>query len=134
MKRAKRSILATALATAMMLAGSLPGSALAAAEGITINERPQEVAMFFDGVIARPALVGMTVVGTGLFAMMLPFSALGGNTHESAEHLVLTPARAAFIRCLGCTPRQHDRLMGEKELERSRREAMQSSELTHAAQ
>ena len=134
MKRAKRPLLASALATAMMLAGSLPGSALAERQGITINERPQEVAMFFDGIIARPALIGATLVGTGLFALTLPFSALGGNTNEAAEHLVKVPARSAFLRCMGCTPAQHERLKGEKELERSRRQAAQNAELSQTEQ
>lgn len=122
MKRAKRSILATALATAMMLAGSLPGSALAAKEGITINERPQEIAMLVDTVFARPTLVLSTVIGTGLFAATLPFSVLGGNVGEAAHSLIKVPATAAFLRCLGCTPNQHERLRGEKELERQRRD------------
>ena len=134
MKRAKRPLLASALATAMMLAGSLPGSALAARQGVTINERPQEVAMFFDGVLVRPAMIGFTVLGTGLFAITLPFSALGGNTNESAEHLIKVPARSAFMRCMGCTPAQHERLMGEKELEKSRRKAAQSAELSQTEQ
>ena len=128
MKRATRPLQAIALAIAMMLAGTMPGSALAR-EGVTINERPQEVAMFFDSVFARPALILSTVIGTGLFAATLPFSVLGGNVGEAANHLVKVPATSAFLRCLGCTPAQHERLKGEKQLERSRRETAERAEV-----
>jgi hypothetical protein len=44
----------------------------------------------------------------------LPVSLLGGNEDEAAEKLVKAPARSTFLRCLGCTPAQHDQLMAEK--------------------
>jgi len=54
-------------------------------------------------VIARPLLIGATVIGAGLFVVSLPFSALGGNVAEAGQALVVEPGKAAFVRCLGCT-------------------------------
>ena len=34
---------------------------------------------------------------------VLPFSLLGGNADEAGEVLVMGPAKATFVRCLGCT-------------------------------
>ena len=66
-------------------------------------ERPTALAMAGDLVIARPALLSMTVVGIAGFVVSLPFSALGGNVVDSAETLVTGPGKATFWRCLGCT-------------------------------
>ncbi len=66
-------------------------------------DAPAGYAMFGDLVIARPLLIGATLLGTAAFIVSLPFSALGGNVKEAGEALVLTPGREAFVRCLGCT-------------------------------
>ncbi|MFD1260320.1 multidrug transporter [Entomomonas asaccharolytica] len=64
---------------------------------------PPAYAMIGDLVIARPLGAVMTVIGTGVFLVTLPFSALGGNVGEAADALVAEPARLTFARCLGCT-------------------------------
>lgn len=64
---------------------------------------PPAYAMVGDLVIARPFAIAATIVGTGVFVISLPFTALGGNVPEAADALVGTPAREAFARCLGCT-------------------------------
>jgi hypothetical protein len=46
----------------------------------------------------------------------LPFSLLGGNPGEAAEVLVMNPGKNTFVRCLGCTPAQHESLKAEKEM------------------
>ena len=127
MMRAKRSLMASALAAAMILAASMPTASLAQ-DSIAVNKRPGEMAMMFDVLAARPLLFVSTVVGTGLFIVSLPFSALGGNTGEAAEVLVKVPARSTFLRCLGCTPAQHDRLMAEKAVERANEEQEETAE------
>jgi len=66
-------------------------------------QRPTALAMAGDLVIARPALLAMTVAGTAGFLVGLPFSALGGNVADSAKTLVAGPGKATFVRCLGCT-------------------------------
>jgi hypothetical protein len=45
----------------------------------------------------------MTVLGTATYIVSLPFTLAGGNSAEAAETLVVGPARATFVRCLGCT-------------------------------
>ena len=81
---------------------SFPKMAFAASAGVVV-EQPTALAMTGDLVIARPALLLMTVLGTGVFLVSLPFTLLGGNLGEAGKTLVLGPAEATFIRCLGCT-------------------------------
>jgi len=59
--------------------------------------------MALDGLIVRPITLVATVIGTVIWTVTLPFSLLGGNAGDAAESLIMTPARATFIRCLGCT-------------------------------
>ncbi len=71
-----------------------------------LQNTPSMIAMAGDLILARPILVGITLVGTGLFVATLPFSAAGGNVREAATVLVKGPAEQAFVRCLGCTATQ----------------------------
>ncbi len=66
-------------------------------------EAPKAYSMIGDLVIARPLLIGATVLGAGAFVVSLPFTALGGNVGEAGKALVVEPGKAAFVRCLGCT-------------------------------
>ncbi|CAM4041268.1 multidrug transporter [Ectopseudomonas alcaliphila] len=66
-------------------------------------EAPKGYAMVGDLVIARPLLIGATVIGAAAFVVSLPFTALGGNVGEAAQSLVVEPGKEAFVRCLGCT-------------------------------
>lgn len=68
-----------------------------------VNQRPTAIAMFGDAVLARPMLLAGTLIGTGIFVVSLPFSALGGNVKEAADTLVIGLAKSTFTRCLGCT-------------------------------
>jgi hypothetical protein len=67
-----------------------------------IDQTPSAAAMAFDGLIVRPLTLVATAIGTVIWVATLPFSLLGGNAGEAADVLVLTPARATFVRCLGC--------------------------------
>jgi len=42
------------------------------------------------------------VIGAGVFVVSLPFTALGGGVGDAGQALVVDPAKAAFVRCLGC--------------------------------
>lgn len=64
---------------------------------------PSGLDMAADLIVGRPVLLATTVVGTAIWLVALPFSALGGNVEESAEALVVGPAKATFVRCLGCS-------------------------------
>ncbi|BCD85985.1 hypothetical protein PSm6_23920 [Pseudomonas solani] len=66
-------------------------------------DAPPAYSMVGDLLIARPLLIGATVVGAGLFVVSLPFSALGGNVGAAGKALVVDPGKEAFVRCLGCT-------------------------------
>lgn len=66
-------------------------------------QNPPVYAMLGDLLIARPLLVVATVIGAGAFVVSLPFTALGGGIGDAGEALVVAPAKAAFVRCLGCT-------------------------------
>lgn len=127
MMRAKRSLLASALATAMILAALMPNAALAQDSSIAVDKRPGEIAMMFDVIAARPLLLASTVIGTGLFIVSLPFSSLGGNVSEAGNALVMVPAKSTLIRCLGCTPAQHDRRAAERAVEKKNKEASDSN-------
>ncbi|WP_404365809.1 hypothetical protein [Marinobacter sp.] len=69
----------------------------------TVDETPSALAMTGDALFARPALLATTLVGGAVYLVSLPFSLLGGNAAEAGEVLVVGPARATFVRCLGCT-------------------------------
>ena len=68
-----------------------------------LEEEPSMLAMTGDLIVARPLLLATTVGGTVVYVLSLPFSLAGGNAKEAGETLVVGPAKATFVRCLGCT-------------------------------
>ncbi|WP_417515488.1 hypothetical protein [Marinobacter sp.] len=94
-----RNISRTLVATvaACLLAFSSVGHARA------IDESPSALAMAGDAVFVRPVLLATTIVGSVVYLVSLPFSLLGGNAEEAGDVLVVGPAKATFVRCLGCT-------------------------------
>jgi hypothetical protein len=68
-----------------------------------ISEDPSAMAMTGDLLIARPILLATTVVGSLIYIVSLPLSLAGGNAISAADTLVVGPAKATFMRCLGCT-------------------------------
>lgn len=88
--------LITAVAVCLMAFASM-GHARA------VDETPSALAMTGDALLARPALLATTIVGSAVYLVSLPFSLLGGNAEEAGETLVIGPAKATFVRCLGCT-------------------------------
>jgi hypothetical protein len=121
MSRAKRPVLATVLASTLIFTSVAPSAAVA--NQLSIDNRPGELAMIGDAFIARPLLLGSTLLGIGVFAVSLPVSLLGGNEAEAAEKLVAAPARSTFIRCLGCTPAQNTQTQAQRRTERAERKA-----------
>lgn len=89
------------LAMVLSLATALLVPQLAYSQAV--EEEPSALAMAGDLVIARPLLLGMTVIGTAVYLVSLPFSLAGGNAKEAGKTLVVGPAAATFVRCLGCT-------------------------------
>jgi hypothetical protein len=54
-----------------------------------------------DALVVRPLGLVATVLGSALFVVTLPVAAISGSTHETAEALVLKPARFTFKRPMG---------------------------------
>jgi hypothetical protein len=54
-----------------------------------------------DLFIARPAYLALTVLGAGMFAVSLPFTALGHKMDHAAQEMVIRPARYTFTYPLG---------------------------------
>lgn len=101
------------VATMMMalLIGLTPATASADAysERVFEENRVSGSAIVLDMVIARPLLLASTAVGGALFLVTAPFALVGGTTGQVWNTLVVTPAGQTFVRCLGCTPVQHER-------------------------
>lgn len=98
----------------VLTAVSIPAAAYSSMEDDETTDAPSTFAMIGDIIVARPILLAMTVIGTAGFVLSLPFSALGGNVKESAQMLVVGPAKSTFARCLGCTETQ-DRWRKERQ-------------------
>jgi len=62
---------------------------------------PNGVTMAADFLVARPLGLVTTVIGTGLFLLALPFSAMAGDIETPAHYLIQEPARFTFARPLG---------------------------------
>lgn len=69
----------------------------------SVMEEPTALAMGTDLLVVRPVMLGITAIGSVLWVAALPFSAAGGNIKNSADTLVVGPAKTTFVRCLGCT-------------------------------
>ena len=54
-----------------------------------------------DVAVARPLTLGMTIVGTALFVVSLPFAAASGTVEKTAKTLVAAPAKDTFKRPVG---------------------------------
>ncbi len=68
-----------------------------------VEEEPSALAMTGDLLVARPFLLAITAIGSTIYLASLPFTLVGGNSAEAAQVLVIRPAAATFVRCLGCT-------------------------------
>jgi hypothetical protein len=62
---------------------------------------PSGAAMFVDGLVIRPLGVAATLLGSAIFIVTLPFSALGGNVGQARQALIDEPAIMTFKRPLG---------------------------------
>ena len=57
--------------------------------------------MIMDVLIARPASLAATVLGTALFNDALPFAIPSGSVGATACALVVTPSKYTFVRPIG---------------------------------
>lgn len=58
-------------------------------------------AVIADTILARPACFLATAIGSVFFVVALPFAAMSKSVEETADVLVVKPARATFTRPLG---------------------------------
>ena len=57
--------------------------------------------MTLDLLLVRPCGLAATVLGTAVFVVALPFTAISGDTKKSYEKLMKEPAKYTFDRPLG---------------------------------
>jgi len=71
--------------------------------GAVTTTRASEDALMVTGdvIIARPACLVATLVGTVIFVVSLPIAVTSGSVHDTANALVKQPAAATFTRPLG---------------------------------
>lgn len=54
-----------------------------------------------DLAIVRPGCLAVTIVGSAIFVVALPFAAMSGSVRDTADSLVIRPAEATFTRPIG---------------------------------
>lgn len=67
------------------------------------TQRPGYGTALADVVLIRPVTFLATVLGSVLFVVTVPVTALTGTIGEAGHTLVVDPALTTFYRCLGCT-------------------------------
>lgn len=65
------------------------------------DDEEEASAMICDTLIARPACLAATIVGSVFFVLSLPFAAASKKVDRAAEIMVVLPAKATFTRPLG---------------------------------
>jgi hypothetical protein len=79
----------------------IPFGTCALAKGKVLDNDVSGEAMAADFFIIRPLGIVTSVLGTAVFIVSLPFSALGGNTKTACRKLVQDPFNFTFQRPLG---------------------------------
>jgi hypothetical protein len=97
MNRIQKHIIVTLIALALV---TVP-CATCFAQGHGKNAAVKAGEMTGDALVVRPLGLCATVIGTALFVISLPFSALGGNTDKAFNYLMKSPAKFTFDRPLG---------------------------------
>ena len=80
---------------------AVPFATSALAQEYFETNEPSGDAMMYDMIVMRPAGLVATVVGSAVWLISLPFSALGDNVDTATKKLVKEPAAYTFKRPLG---------------------------------
>jgi hypothetical protein len=96
------------LTVAMAVSASISHVSVAAEPGVVVEEDPSMLAMTSDLILVRPVMLVATALGSAVWLVSSPFSLAGGNAMQAADTLVVGPAKATFVRCLGCTDDGYD--------------------------
>lgn len=115
----KHRLMAAGLAASVALTSTAVSAEEYMANSAVAEERPSAGAMLGDAMFARPALLVGTLFTTAAFVVSLPFSILGRNVNESAQMLVIGPAKATFLRCMGCTEAQDKWFRAQRNIRRA---------------
>jgi hypothetical protein len=67
--------------------------------GYASGDNPADVVS--DVFVIRPAYFVGTVVGSAVFIVALPMAAISGNVKQTANTLVVQPAKMTFVRPVG---------------------------------
>ena len=114
--------------TALMVGCLLMPQVLLAQQAV--DDSPNEFAMVGDLLVARPIGAVMTIGGAAVWLVSLPFTLMAGHAGEAAETLMIGPAEATFVRCLGCrNPGYTGRDRERKELDAEEARAARDAEL-----
>ncbi len=65
------------------------------------DDQRDDTLILFDMLIARPASLGVTLMGTALFVVWLPFSLPSKTVKDAGKKLVVNPVNFTFKRPLG---------------------------------
>lgn len=94
-----RKIVMVVLLIAALSIGPLCPAAFA--DDYLEREKPTGGMMMWDTLVMRPIGMVATALGSVVWLVSYPFAALGGNTNESTEALVVAPFEWTFDRPLG---------------------------------
>lgn len=105
----KHKILTVMLVMSLLGAGSGPAAAGVLGYSMHGAEKfqdkppaePSASVVMFDALLARPLGLGLTIGGTGLFLVTLPFSVPSGSVENAARGLIVKPGGYTFVRPLG---------------------------------
>ncbi len=78
-----------------------PFNAMASDKQTQEDDQLTAGSMVADALLVRPLGIVALVAGTAVFIISLPFSALGGNTEEAYQQMMVKPAKFTFQRPLG---------------------------------
>ena len=96
-KLAKKTLILMTVASLLIL----PFGSTAMAQEYFDAEEPSGGAMLFDLCVVRPVGLVATALGSVVFVLSSPFSALGDNIDVAGQKLVKNPAAYTFKRPLG---------------------------------
>ncbi len=82
-------------------AGELGYSLDGAGKGFKTPLEPNSTVLALDALVAKPMGLCTTVVGTGVFAITIPFTAPSGDLGRAGRAMVVNPAGWTFMRPLG---------------------------------
>lgn len=80
---------------------SVTGLIMGHSERASAAPEDSGAAIATDVLIARPACLAATALGSVAFVLALPFAAITKSVGRTADALVVTPAKATFTRPLG---------------------------------